>query len=425
MRELFIPETKNPPAKVKDKGLVNLVMEGAGVFNAKSGEIILLPIGRNILNSIAEDMAEALLEKNGIQPIDCSASNESVNSLAERYVREFGDKALSWLAISGRDLKVWGWAKTEEDVKMKTALAADTIRSIIERYVPDFDFILEVSPGTINKMAGVCLTGKGSLYEMEGLTCPECGSYYHEDSAYIYAYDAVNSEQKEEEVRDVHTPGAHTIPLLCEQLGLDRTQTLKAMLYTVIMPDGKKNLLFAMIRGDKNISINKLAAYVDSKFKGASFRRAESDEIVSAFGEVAGFCGPIGVPDGVYMVADKSLEGGKNFVVGGNRPDYHRTGCCWGRDFEPDVADLLLFEASMPCPENAAVPLMPAQLRNICTVECYSSGMKDEKILSCRDREGEHKWEYRWKADISLESLILAFYEKKDKGIRDSIFNDK
>ncbi len=424
MRELFIPETKNLPAKVKDPGIISLVMEGAGVFNAKSGEIILLPIGRSTLNSITEDLAEALLEKNGIQHIDCSASDESVNSLAERYVREFGDKALSWMAMSGRKLKLWGWTEREEDAKMKTAMVADTIRSIMERYIPDFDYLLEVSSGTINKMVGVSPTGKGSLYELEGLSCPECGSYYHEDSAYIYASERVNSEQKEEEVKDVHTPGAHTITLLCEQLGLTPPQTLKAMLYTVILPDGKKTLLFAMIRGDKNISIKKLGAYVDLKFKGASFRKAENDEIVSAFGEVAGFCGPIGVPDGVHMVADKSLEGGKNFVVGCNKPDYHKTGCCWGRDFEPDVADLLLFEGSTPCPENGT-PLTQVQLRKICTVECYSSEMRSEQILLCRDRDGEHKWPYRWKAEISLESLILAFYEKKDKRIKNAIFNDK
>ncbi|MDD4159441.1 MAG: YbaK/EbsC family protein [Synergistaceae bacterium] len=424
MRELFIPETKNPPAKVKDPGLISLVMEGAGVFNAKSGEIILLPIGVSTLSSIAQDLTEALLEKNGIQNIDCSASDESASSLAERYVREYGEKALAWMAVSGRKLNLWGWAETEEDVKMKTAFAADTIRSIFERYIPDFNYILEVRSGTINSMAGVCPTAKGSLYETEGLVCPECGNYFHGDSAYVHAVKPLNSDQAEKEVTDVHTPGAHTIPLLCEQLGLDPSETLKAMLYTVIMPNEKKTLLFAMIRGDKNISINKLHAYVDSKFKGASFRKAENDEIVSAFGEVAGFCGPVGVPSGVHMVADKSLKGGKNFVVGGNRPDYHRTGCCWGRDFEPEVADLLLFEESTPCPENGRT-LASVPLRKICTLDCYSSDMRDEKVLSCRDRDGEHKWPYRWKAEISLEALILSFYEKKDERIKDEIFEEK
>ena len=52
MRELFIPETKNPPAKVRDAGLIALVMEGGGVYNSKSGELILLPIGRSTLNRL-------------------------------------------------------------------------------------------------------------------------------------------------------------------------------------------------------------------------------------------------------------------------------------------------------------------------------------------------------------------------------------
>ena len=56
MRELFIPETKTPPAKVKDAGLIALVMEGGGVYNAKTGELILLPIGRSTINSIAGDL---------------------------------------------------------------------------------------------------------------------------------------------------------------------------------------------------------------------------------------------------------------------------------------------------------------------------------------------------------------------------------
>ena len=423
MRELFIPETKNPLAKVKDAGLIALVMEGGGAYNSKSGELILLPIGRSTLNSIAEDLGEALLETNGIQQIDCSDSDESVSSLAERYVRDHGEKALSWMLVSGRKLKLWGWAKDEEDAKMRASSAADTIRSIMERYIPDFDYLLEVSPGTVNRMVGVCRTGKGSLHEMEGLMCPGCETYFHRDSAYVYETEPVNSGCGMEDVRDVHTPGAHTIPLLCEQLGIDPSQTLKAMLYTVISPGGKKSLLFAMIRGDKNISINKLAAYIDSKFRGAVFRKAESEEIVSSFGEVAGFCGPIGVPEGVHMVADRSLVGGKNFVVGGNRPDYHRTGCCWGRDFEPDTADLLLFEESMPCPE-CGTPMVPVQLRKICTIECYGSEMRGESVLSCRDKDGERRWPYRWKAEVSLEALILSFYEKKEKRLRDEIFKD-
>ncbi len=42
----------------------------------------------------------------------------------------------------GKKTEDVGWAATEEDVKMKTAMAADTVRSIMERYIPDFDYLL-------------------------------------------------------------------------------------------------------------------------------------------------------------------------------------------------------------------------------------------------------------------------------------------
>lgn len=422
MRELFIPETKNPPAKVKDPGMIGLVMEGAGVFNAKAGELILLPIGRSNMNDLAEDLVDAFIEINGAQPVDCSPSEGSLYSLSERFVREYREKALSWITVSDRKIKLWGWSPSEEEAEVKMALAADTARSIIERFVPDFDYLLEVGAGTVSRMVGVSPTVKGALYETEGFYCSECSSYYHPDSAYTAAPEPVGSDEEMEEVKDVHTPGAHTIPLLCAQLGLDPSRTLKAMLYTVITAEGKKTLLFAMIRGDRNISINKLAAYVDSRFKGATLRRAENDEIESSFGDVAGFCGPIGVPEDVHMVSDKSLEGGRNFVVGGNRPDYHRTGCCWGRDFTPEVADLLLFEETTPCPEDKS-DLKEKTLRKICEAECYLSEERGEAVLSCRDREGEHRWPYRWKAEISLESLLLSMYEKKEERIRSAIFD--
>ena len=210
--------------------------------------------------------------------------------------------------------------------EMRASSAADTIRSIMERYIPDFDYLLESGRGLSIEWS---VSGTGGDLTNGRLLSPGCETYFHRDSAYVYETEPVNSGCGMEDVRDVHTPGAHTIPLLCEQLGIDPSQTLKAMLYTVISPGGKKSLLFAMIRGDKNISINKLAAYIDSKFRGAVFRKAESEEIVSSFGEVAASAVDR-VPEGVH--GGRQITGRReNFVVGGNRPDYHRTGCCWGR----------------------------------------------------------------------------------------------
>ena len=417
MTDMFVPETKNPPAKVKDMGIVGLVLDGAGVYNAKSGEIIFLPRGCEVSGRIVDNLMDALLEKCGIQRIDCRDLEEAVYSLAERYVRDYKEKVLSWSQISGRELLFCGWAATEEDAVRKAEATASAIKDALSECLSQFSLTRVASPKKNMVISGLCVTNKGSFNSVGGVKCSVCGRIFLADSVYINKEAPVNADAEESELRDIYTPGAHTIPLLCKQLGLQPKDTLKAMLYTVESPGGGKELLFAMIRGDRDISITKLSAYVEAKFPGSVFRRAEADEIVAAFGEVAGFCGPVGVPENVNMVADMSLKDGKNFVVGGNRPDYHRTGCCWGRDFEPEVADLLLYQESVLCPECGG-ELKEAEVRRICTIEAYDAALNGAAALMCRDREGVSVWPYRWRGVVSLESLLLSVYER---GNRDKI----
>jgi prolyl-tRNA synthetase len=417
MTELFIPKTKNPPAKVKDAGVVNLVMEGAGAYNAKSGEIILLPAGCERLARLSDLLKTSLFNMCGMQPVDCPGSDDSVYTLAERYVRDFKDKALSWMQSRGRSLLLYGWAKSEEESVVKAEGAASAIKEALLELLPGFSFTKISSRDRFVSLVGVCETARGSLNAVNGMKCLKCGTLVLPDSVCTAVGEPVNACAHEEEIRDIYTPGAHTISLLCQQLGLEPKNTLKAMLYTVESNDGTKDLLFAMIRGDMDISISKLSAYVGSKFQGASFRRAEAEEILDAFGDVAGFCGPIGVPGNVHMVADMSLKDGRNFVVGANRPDYHKTGCCWGRDFEPDVADLLLYQKSVPCPDCGG-DLDECELRRICAIEAYEAARNGEPILSCRDRDGVSAWPYRWRGEISLEALLCAVYEK---GVKDGL----
>ena len=415
MTEKFIPAVKNPPAKVKDAGLVKMAMDGACVYNAKSGEIILLPKGMELKHGAAARLTAAFFDQCGSQFVGLSGE-EAAASLAERYVREYGDQALSWGWSEGRKLSFCGWAAASDKVQAKAASAESALKSVLAEWLGDFSLCRVVEPGREFSLKAVSRTGKGALASAPGFCCSACGAVFEPDSVCAAPVHPVGEGKAEEALAEVHTPGAHTIPLLCEQLGLEITNTLKAMLYTVLKPDGGRELLFAMIRGDKDISIPKLEAYVKKLFPGAAFRRAEAEEIISSFGEVAGFCGPVGVPENVKMVADLSLVGGKNFVVGGNRPDYHRTGCCWGRDFEPPAADLALYEAASPCPQCGG-GLEETQLRTIASINIIDAALSGGYVISSRDREGSHSWPFQWKAEIDLESLLLALYEngKKDK----------
>ena len=162
MTELFIPKTKNPPAKVKDAGVVNLVMDGAGAYNAKSGEIILLPAGCEHLARLSDLLKASLFNMCGMQPVDCPDSDDSVYTLAERYVRDFKDKALSWMQSRGRSLLLYGWAKSEEESVIKAKGAASAIKEALLEVLPGFSFTKVSSRDRFVSLVGVCETARGS-----------------------------------------------------------------------------------------------------------------------------------------------------------------------------------------------------------------------------------------------------------------------
>jgi prolyl-tRNA synthetase len=64
------------------------------------------------------------------------------------------------------------------------------------------------------------------------------------------------------------------------------------------------------------------------------------DEVAEHMGGPAGYVGPVGVKEGVRVVADHSLAGLAGMVAGANEDDQHLVQVAVGRDFEPELADL-------------------------------------------------------------------------------------
>ncbi len=106
-------------------------------------------------------------------------------------------------------------------------------------------------------------------------------------------------------------------------------------------------MVAVLLRGDLYISDVKLAASLGA----TSVRIAAEEELVRAIGQKPGFLGPVGLPPSICLVADRSVVGCRDVVIGANRPDYHLTGIVWGRDFSTErVADIVTLEAGMNCP---------------------------------------------------------------------------
>ncbi|HWA14168.1 MAG TPA: proline--tRNA ligase [Burkholderiales bacterium] len=143
----------------------------------------------------------------------------------------------------------------------------------------------------------------------------------------------------------VATPGRKTIEDVASFLGLEPSRVLKAI---AVVADEKFCLL--LLRGDH--TLNEVKA---SKVPGlAGFRFASEEEIHRHTGSRAGYLGPIGLPAGVRVVADRSAAAMGDFACGANEAGFHYTGANFGRDLpEPaDVRDIRNVVAGDPSPDG-------------------------------------------------------------------------
>jgi prolyl-tRNA synthetase len=107
---------------------------------------------------------------------------------------------------------------------------------------------------------------------------------------------------------DLHTPGMTTIAAVAGALGVHAGNLLKA--YPVVTES--RGLVMAFVRGDHRVNDIKLGNAL-----GEEFRPARDEELPGP----GGFLGP--TPD-VPALYDEAIVHGQAYVVGANRPDYHR-----------------------------------------------------------------------------------------------------
>ena len=169
------------------------------------------------------------------------------------------------------------------------------------------------------------------------ITCPSCGYAANaEKAASVYPDQPVPDPLPLEEVS---TPGMKTIASLCEFLGVEEAQTLKAVFYAA---DGE--VVFVTIRGDLEVNEVKLKNALHCN----ELRLAEDEEVAAA-GIVAGSASAIGIRN-IRRIADESITNGGNFVVGANKNDTHYRNANYPRDFDADlVTDIALTEPGHKC----------------------------------------------------------------------------
>ncbi len=151
-------------------------------------------------------------------------------------------------------------------------------------------------------------------------------------------------------LEEVHTPGTKTIEEVADFLGLDKKQTIKALLFVTYDEEtGKENgYVAAFIRGDRELNMIKLINALGIPEHTIEF--ADEEKMSAATGCVGGFTGPCGLHD-CKIVVDSELPGLKNLCAGACKEDHHLINVNYGRDYEGDiVTDLKVLQEGDPCP---------------------------------------------------------------------------
>ena len=128
------------------------------------------------------------------------------------------------------------------------------------------------------------------------------------------------------------TPGVSTIDAVAAFLGVPATRLIKTLIVTA--PD--KSAVVVLVRGDRELNEAKLA-----KLLGGPSLLADAAVVQSVTGAPVGFAGPVGLPAGVRVLADREVETIRDGVTGANAADAHFVHVLPGRDFPaPEYFDL-------------------------------------------------------------------------------------
>lgn len=173
--------------------------------------------------------------------------------------------------------------------------------------------------------------------------CEHCRYTANREIAQIFKA-SVNPTDSLGSLEEVATPGCETIQALAEFLKIAPARTAKA----VFSIADEKDFIFAVIRGDLEVSETKLANAV-----GARTLRPATETEIRSVGAVPGYASPVGLhkQSTVKIVADDSVIAEKNLVSGANKEGFHFKNVNYGRDFVADVvADIALAREGDPCP---------------------------------------------------------------------------
>lgn len=362
-----------------------------------------------------------------------SATHEEVVvDLAVREIESYRDMPQFVYHISKKfrdEQRARGGLLRLREFIMKDAYTLDTSEEALDEFYPD---VIQAYHNIFNRAGTPALAINADVGAMGGKTSHEfvvphesgedtfiaCGNCDY--AANVEAAEFVREGDKPAELaalEKVYTPDCKTIAEVAAFIGVETSQTLKAVFYWWT-PAGQAEengrFVFGLVRGDLDINEVKLT----NALGGGEVRAATEAEII-ATGATPGYASSIGLTvaksledDGVYVLADPSIEAGGNFVVGANKEEYHYTGTNYPRDHAiSQMADIAQADTGHQC------PLCGGRIEARRAIEvghCFKLGTRYSDAVNATylNDQGKPAHIYMGSYGIGLDRLMATIVEK-------------
>jgi prolyl-tRNA synthetase len=211
--------------------------------------------------------------------------------------------------------------------------------------------------------------------------CPSCDYGANMEKATSKFFDDEPEPAPLQELAPLHTPGTQSIDDVGKFLDKPTSQLVKTLVF-----DTDLGPVMVLVRGDREGNEVKIKNHL-----GAQWMEMLADtRFEAATGGPIGYCGPVGTKC-AKVLADVSLKGMTNWVVGANERDQHFAGANPGRDFpEPEYGDFTTVFAGDACARcGTALQIY----RGIEVGHVFKLGTKYSEPMNCTflDEQGQRQ----------------------------------
>lgn len=367
--QMFIPTTKETP---NDASLAShqFLIRGGFITQSGAGLYDFLPLGKKVLDKIRAIVKEEM-DNTGANEMQCSfvtpksfwdesgrsvtmgnellrfkdrknadyvlspTNEESVVNMVKNRITSYKNLPVNLYHINlkfrdearprfglmrGREFLMkdaYSFHATKEDLVREFHVMEEAYKKVYNRLGLEFR-VVDADSGAIGGSGSKEFHVLANSGEDTIVICPDC-----DYGANIEA--AVRKQVKKDKLETikfekVETPNCKTIEEVSTFLNTDSYYSMKAVMKKAIYEDKTEVVLF-FVRGCDELEETKACNAV-----GALDLDDASEEEITNAGLVAGYCGIVGLPEGIQVVVDNELKEDNNLVCGANEENYHYKG---------------------------------------------------------------------------------------------------